>query len=569
MGTVASGTSAQVYYPLAIQATFTPVGSALMSFSGLDAPQSRTIWAATTVDVPAGTTAFIEARDGAVTYTEPELTESNVRAIVAFIDDKPGRMVGYENEQPAGITTPVTAMGSVAARFASGMWTATSGSPTLTQGYTGWDGAGTKTGITSRTGQPEMLKAVPAANTTEQITLGSFSTNMLTKALAGKIGIWVYVESQPGYGIAGSVTGSIFIEFSNTSATTNGASVYWNSNQVREGWNFLSFVMRNPAAYVQGNADVEYHPFGVTAARYGTGATADIVTADIGVLRIGWVNMLGASLYFDSIWTGFASKAQMVLGCDSGANLEEIAVPIFQDYGWIGYAAIPYNVADTGASSVTYQPALTGTAIDARRERIYALGWDIINHTITHPNLGTYTNEAAIHYQVAQAKAWQLAQGDLVRGSEFYASPGSSSSRVSEKVIKDAGFKLQRHARKWNTTVTAWGVDNPHHLGACDWGHASAMGVTSVTGGSSGSIAGYQTATKIKRALDVAVAYGDTAHCFWHGIQSAGGEDDLTGDNLLLTAAAFAASCAYARQLEQAGLLTVCKGMSGFYYGVN
>lgn len=514
--------------------------------------------------------------DGALTSgaaaNRDELLASEVRTVRTLVSGAwtvPTRNVGYEGEQPANITKPVLAMGRVAARFGSGMWTATSGAPTLTQGYTGWDGSGARTGITSRTGQPDMLRAVPAANTTEQITLGTFATNMLTKSLAGKLGLWVYVEAQPGYGVAGAVTGSIFMEFSTSGATSNGMSVYWNSNQVREGWNFLQFVMRDPQAYVQASGVVEYHPFGTSAAMYGNGSTTNIVANDIGVLRLGWVNMLGATLYFDSMWTGYSSKAQLVLGCDSGANLEEIAVPIFQQYGWVGYTAIPYGVQDTGASTLTYQPVLTGTAVDARRERIYALGWDIINHTVTHPSLGLYSNEAGIDYQVAQARAWQIAQGDLVRGCEFYASPGSSSSRVSEKVIKLAGFKLQRHARKWNTSVTPWGIDNPHHVGACDWGSNTAMGVNSTTSGATSSIAGFQTATKIRRALDVVVAYGDTMNAFWHGLQSAGGADDVTGDDLLMTAAAFSSACAYARQLELAGSLTVCKGMSGFYYGNN
>jgi hypothetical protein len=495
-----------------------------------------------------------------------------VTSLVSGAWTLPERNVGYEFEQPATITAPVLEMGKVAARFGSGMWTATTGSPTLTQGYTGWDGSGAKTGITSRTGQPDMLKVVPAANTAEQITLGSFATNMLTKSLVGKLGIWVFVDVQPGYGVGGSLTGSIWVDLSNTTATTNGMSVYWNSNQIREGWNFLEFQMRNPTAYVSGSGVVEYHPFGVSASCYGTGATSDIKNSDLGLLRIGWTNMSGATLYFDSIWTGYSSKAQLVLGCDSGANMEEIAVPIFQQYGWVGYTAIPYNVADTGASTLTYQPAITGTAVDARRIRMAALGWDNINHTITHPNLGLYSSEAGIDYQVAQARAWQLAQGDLTKGCEFYASPGSSSSRVSEKVIKTAGFKLQRHARKWNTAVTPWGIDNPHHIGAIDWGSASAMGVSSVTGGVNGSISGFQTVTKIKRALDVAVDYGNTLHSFWHGITTSGDSgsgEDLTGDNLLITASAFRLAAAYASQLEQAGSLTVCKGMTGFYYGSN
>lgn len=477
---------------------------------------------------------------------------------------EPKRYIGASLEQPGDMTRPVTSYGKLACRFGSGQWTASSGSPTLTQGYTGWDGSGAKTGVTSRTGQPDMLKVVPAADTTEQITLGTFSTNMLTKSLGGKLGIWVYVQSQPGYQVGGTVAGSIFAEFSNTGATTNGMSVYWNTNQIREGWNFLVFVMRTPAAYVQGNSDVEYHPFGITASRYGTGATTDIVNSDIGVLRLGWVSMLGATLYFDSIWTGFSATPQIVWGNDAGSNLLELAAPVFDNYGWVGYTAHPFASGGTHAviADLTTNVATTGAAL-------YARGWDFINHTANHPQLGALSAESQIVYEMETARGWQYALG-LTRGAEFYASPQSSSSRLSEGVISGMGFKLQRHARHWNVHVTPFGIDNPGFVGAIDIGHASATGVSSVTGGTSGSIAGFQTATKIKRAVDVAVAYQCALFPYWHGVTQSGDTgtgEDATGDNLLLTYSAFRSVCAYVRQLELAGSLQVCRGMTGFYYG--
>lgn len=475
------------------------------------------------------------------------------------------RDIGYSLDQPGSITKPVTAYGKLACRFGSGQWSATSGSPTLTQGYTGWDGSGAKTGVTSRTGQPDMLKVVPAADTNEVIRLGTFSTNMLTKSLAGKFGLWVYVESQPGYEAGGSVAGQITVTCTtNASSTGNALGVSFNTNQVREGWNFLVFVMRNASAYQSGSGVVEYHPFGVVATGNGTGADANILTTDVARLEISWTGLSGATLYFDSMWTAFTSTAQIIWGNDAGSNLLELAVPIFDTYGWVGYTAHPYSSGGTHAAitDLNSNLAVIGSTL-------YAKGWDFINHTANHPSLGTLTAESQIVYEMETARGWQYAVG-LERGGEFYASPQSSSSRLAEGVIRGLGFKLQRHARHWNVHVTPFGIDNPQHIGAIDMGSSSSGGVSSVTAGVAGSVSGFQTATKIKRAIDVVVAYQCAFFPFWHGVTTTGDTgsgDDATGDNLLLTYSAFQQVCAYVRQLEAAGSLQVCRGITGFYYG--
>lgn len=477
---------------------------------------------------------------------------------------EPKRYIGASLDQPGDITRPVATYGKLACRFGSGMWSATGGSPTLTQGYTGWDGSGAKTGITSRTGQPDMLKVVPAADTAETIRLQSFSTNMLTKGLAGKFGLWVYVDAQPGYGVGGTLAGTITVTATtNASTTGNACAVSFNTNQIREGWNFLTFVMRNVAAYQSGSGVTEYHPFGVVA-NSGTGVNADILTTDVARLEIQWQNMSGSTMYFDSIWTAFTATPQIIFGNDAGTNLLELAVPIFDSYGWIGYTAHPYNSSGAHAviTDLTTNVAANGTAL-------YAKGWDFINHTANHPQLGALSAEAQIVYEMETARAWQYALG-LQRGAEFYASPQSSSSRLSELVIKNLGFKLQRHARRWNVHVTPFGIDNPQHLGAIDMGSASSGGVSSIVAGTASSVSGFQTATKIKRAIDVVVAYQCAFFPFWHGVTQSGDTgsgDDATGDNLLLTYSAFQQVCAYVRQLELAGSLQVCRGMTGFYYG--
>lgn len=497
------------------------------------------------------------------------------QALVSGAWNSPDRFTGETLDQPAGITQSVRSIGKLAARFGSGQWTSSSGAPTLTQGYTGWDGSGNKSGLVSRTGQPDMLKVVPAAATTEGITLGTFATNMLVKSLNGKFGLWVYLENQKGYQVGGSIAGTMEVALTTSgTAFTNGLNVGFNVNQLREGWNFLVFRMRNFTAYQPGSGVAEDHPFGLYVTSNGTAADANILANAITAIRINWANMDGATLYFDSIWTDFDAMPQFCLGCDQGANFSEIAQPLFDSYGWKGYLAYPYNVADNNGSTVTVQTALDAlptAGAEAEIAAAYSRGWDIINHSLTHAALGTYSTEAPIAWQMDQSRGMWLAR-DYVRGSEFYASPASSTSRLSEKVIKSLGFKIQRHARRTNTQVTPWGIDNPHHVGAFGWGSNASPTVAVTTGGVNSSVSGNQQFSKIKRAIDVIVAYGATGHIFWHGITTlgdSGSGEDLTGDNLLITASAFRAACAYIRQLEQAGQCVVTKGMSGFYYGNN
>lgn len=505
-----------------------------------------------------------------VQFGQPE-----VEALVSGDWVPPSRTVGADNEQPVGIIKPVKRFGRLAANFLTGLWTLTGSAATVTQGYTGWDGNGAKTGIVSRTGQQAMLKvamgnAAGGGNTSHEITLTSIATNMLQRQLGGKLGLWVYIERQPGYQPAGTLAGTLQIDISTTTGGSNAMYAGWNSNQIKEGWNFLKFVQRNPAAYVTGSGVVEYHPFGTVVSSFGTGADTDIVNGTVNRLRINWSNMADATLYFDSLWTDFDVTPQICLGNDAGINLVEIALPIFQQYGWVGYAAFPFNVVDSGTANFTQQPDLMGYD-PSRLQTLYSAGWDVINHTLTHASLGTYTSEAAIVAQMRQSQAW-LAEYGFVRGMEFYASPQSSSSRLSDTVIRQLGFKLQRHARGANVAVTPFGIPNPDHIGSIDMGGTTSSGVSAVTGGAASSVMGWQIASRLIRMLDVCEAYGDTLHAFWHGITTSGDTgsgEDLTGDNLLLTASAFRRFCDDVRARELAGRLIVCKGMTGFYYGTN
>lgn len=479
------------------------------------------------------------------------------RLLLAEIDKTDSQTVGYENEQPGGITKPVTRYGKLVCEFLSGQWAASISTPTLTQGHTGWDGSGNKNGITSRTGRKQMLKVVANAAVTQGIDIASPSTNLLNKATAGKLGVWVYLEGYTG--------GTLTMEMSTTSSLSNDLICAWNGNGLREGWNFLQCRQRSPLAYIAGQNVTEAHPIGTALLSFGTGANSNIFANNLGALRFYWNStMNGTTMYFDSVWTDFESKPQIVLGNDAGAGLLEYAVPIFDQNGWVSYCAFPYAVGS--------KPTDFNSNTSPIGRTLYDKGWDFINHTTEHPNLTSVTDEAVIYYELQNARAWQYAL-DMPRGAEFYASPVGGRSLLTEKVIKGMGFKLQRTGHgKYVNYVTPWGLDNPNNVGSMDMAGTGTGGYTEITNNSSTSTQGGRTFSQLKKCVDAAVAYGGVMQLFWHGITTTGDPgtgEGTTGDVLLIHKSAFEMTMAYIRELEVAGTLEVCRGLTGFYYGDN
>lgn len=469
--------------------------------------------------------------------------------------------------QPIGITRPVRSAGKMVCGFGSGIWT-TAGNLTLTQGYTGFDANGDITGIRSRTGQAEMLRVVCNDNAATDITMNSPATNILTTILNGRFCLKVWAENIPGYGPAGSQTGSLSVTLTTDAGGSfaNGLLVGFNPNQLREGWNYLTFVMRDFLAYQAASGVTEDHPLGLQASSYGTGVAANVKATAITRIKISPQNLSGATLIFDSVWTGFDCQAQLVLGCDAaGSDLLTHALPIFQQYGWKGYIAVPGRIWTSGSKLMS---DWTNPAANARL--MYEAGWECINHGANHVRAGDLTNPAEIDYEISAVQSMYV-NAKMVRGCEFYASPQSSSSRLSDKVIAQRGIKLQRHARRCNVAVTPFGIDNPQHIGAIDMGNAGTTSISSTVSNVVVTVTGWQVFSKLKRFIDMLEAYGATGFPFWHGITTlgdSGSGENTTGDNLLLTLSAFTKTAEYIKQREDAGGIRVRDGMTGFYYGV-
>lgn len=513
-------------------------------------------------------------------------TQTNATTGATELLGPDGRIIPYvrvgeqrllKSGQPFGITRPVKSPGKLVARFVDAEITVNNGTPAHAD-HTGYDAAsGVETGVVSITGQPNLLKITPAADTTEGIRFTTFATSVVTPQLVdGKFGLWLYVEGQPGYETSGTVAGTIKVVITTEAgeSTTNALQIVWNANQVREGWNFLTFIMRVPTAYVDGSGVSEYHPYGVLATNFGTGADTDILNNPMTKIIVQWDSMYDAvtpcTLYLDSIWTGWETECQVVFGCDAiGTDLVTYALPIFHNYGWVGYVATPARVYSAGSTILAdYTGASSWASLEAHGQTIQDAGWDCINHTVNHRQLGTLS-AAEIAYEVLGVQPVYSAAG-WMQGNEFYASPQSSSSRLSQAVIENCGIKLQRHIRKSNVEVTPWGVDNIHHVGASGVGSNVNAGYSVTTSGGQTSVTGLQQNSKLRILTDAMIAYGASWFPFWHNITElgdTGSGEDLTGDDLYITLSAFTKWLEYVREKELAGALRVCRGMTGFYYG--
>ena len=479
--------------------------------------------------------------------------------------------------QPLGITRPVTKGGKMVCRFVASECTAV-GTPTLAD-HSGYDSNGVVTGVVSRTGLPSMLKVTPADDTTEGFQLTSPSTSLLTKTVNGKIGVWVYVETQPGYQPGGTPGGTLEMALTRNTGNSfaQGVLVYFNNNQLKEGWNFLVFVMRNPAAYVTSGGVTEYHPFGILPTSNGTGADSDIVNNNLGSIRFLYsgTGITATNIYFDSVWTDFDVTPQAFIGHDTAdSSIADISLPKFEQYGWKGYFTANANYWD-GVESRIWTDYSTG--LNSYSDTLYGAGWEAINHTLQHlpgsaasPTMATLTSAGEIAYEIMAMHALLRSAG-FSRGAEFYAAPISAQSRLSEAVIKGCGYKVQRIARGQNIQVTPWGVPNPSHVGSIGMGSPVASAYTSITNGVSTASTGLNNITKMRNLIDAMIAYGATFTPFTHTLETAG--DDGSGNgtpavNTNCMASLFNLSMDYIAEKEAAGLIRVRDGFTGFYYGV-
>lgn len=462
--------------------------------------------------------------------TRNVLSDLSVSGYETFIDAG-----GTDRQRPIctdGIGDIVIPFGSADGWAANGV-----GTPTVTQAVTGFDANGVRTGVVSRTGVAEMLSVAPTGASDE------IQNTSLNAATNGKIGLWVHLANQPGYEAGGTfLSGGSASKFAlllstSVSSFSNALSVTFDHLYLREGWNFL--VYDENATTTRGGPG---HPTGITRTLNGDGSNGDIVSNAIRRAKIIFTNFQTSTLTFDSGWSGFSTRPRFVIGTDSqGADMLSVMLPMLQSYGWAerAYMAVSRQVLAQGDTNYFYK---TWSATKANVAEGYAAGMAVIPHSTNHQTPGSLTSAARVRWEVLPCQAWLASHGWNV-GNNVWVSPNFSSSRLSEKVIKDMGFVGQRHGRCWQNIVTPFGIDNPHHVGSID------MGLTT-----------NQKFSILKSYIDIAKFYGATLWLFHHSIQTVGDDgsgEGLTGDPLLIYKSNYLQTMAYIRSLEVAGLADV------------
>lgn len=379
----------------------------------------------------------------------------------------------------------------------------------------------------SRTGSGQMVKLVGAAGATGNLLFTVPNAVLGSHAMEGRFGIWAYFD------YANATVPTINGLWSPNVTVTDEMSNAWNSNAIRPGWNFLTFQQGAPS-----------HPFG-TSLSYG--GTTDMIANPLKSFTLQFSTLANCTVYLDSLWTGFKQIPSIVLGWDTAdQDALDYVLPAMNLRGWKGYIAEPCFIWTSG--STLYDDHSLDNARTQRVDQFAAAGWDIINHSTTHRAIGGLSNDYEIRYEIENARAWGLAHG-WVRGSEFYASPQSSTSVTAETILRNAGLVVQRHAKHPNVHLTQFGVDNPHHLGSYDMGN--------------------QTYATIKSYIDMAVAYCCDLFMFAHNTIAGGAVDGSTvpGVSTQMYETTLNLVLDYIKSLETTGTVVVPDGMTGWYYG--
>lgn len=320
----------------------------------------------------------------------------------------------------------------------------------------------------SKTGSTAMVKLV--CNGTQAGAANYFitSASSLAKTTGDeKFGLWVYLSTD-------LTTNSTWVQPTfainvSTANTFNGdAADYtfsYNGNQMRPGWNFLVF-----------KCDATSHPYGISKSGVGT---AKFATTGLNRFRI-FVTVAATktlTLYFDTLWTDFATKPAVVLGFDTNgdSNLLNYTYPALAAYGMKGYIACIGNGGvddNTNNRLQDYNNYVNNSSQLISLDTVYAAGWDIINHTLNHTNTsngGTVRTQlltdAQLQYQVKAQTAWQLGHG-YDKGKEFYAAPQGAWDAITINRLQTWGYKLLRMGQQgMNRTRTVFGYDNPGNMG--------------------------------------------------------------------------------------------------------
>lgn len=259
----------------------------------------------------------------------------------------------------------------------------------------------------------------------------------------------------------------------------------------------------------------------------GTGLTFPITIQRVRIQRGASV---ASEVSFDSLYINRKlTKPRIILGFDDGLDDHyDFAFPYMAGKNMKGTA---YIVSDFigGAGSMTL----------SELQALYAAGWDIANHTKTHPHANGMS-QGDLETELSTCTTYLTSNG-MPRAALHYAAPFGEIPANLTAAMTALGFKTGRHVTG-NPIQTALGLYSPYGL--------PSLVPTSGT-----------TLNQMKAYLDLAIARGCSAHFCFHDFPVTA----TTGNEV--SQANFQAFIDYVATKRDAGLIDVVT-ISEWFNGV-
>lgn len=202
-------------------------------------------------------------------------------------------------------------------------------------------------------------------------------------------------------------------------------------------------------------------------------------TSVIAYISIGIYYEAGCDIWVDVIAKNPRSRPKLVFTFDDGSESDyTVAYPYMSARGMLGTSFLISSQIGTANKMTTSQ-----------LDEMYAAGWELGNHTATHPNLSTLTKEQQ-RTELLTCANWLIDNGYPAR-AKYVALPTGNSNAETREVFAEEEFVATRTSRQrmWNNAVMAL---NPYII-------SQTLSMSSAT-----------TVADITGAIDEAIATGKT-----------------------------------------------------------
>ena len=259
-------------------------------------------------------------------------------------------------------------------------------------------------------------------------------------------------------------------------------------------------------------------------------ATNNATINYVAVEFVGFGPAIGNSRTFawlEGVYVGGKDKPKLTIGFDIQTNGLDLAKTIMDKYGLVGYAAVP-----TG-NGVPANPSYVWLAPDVGRlQALYASGWDIIQHSVSHNSMGAYADEAMLIAEIETTRAQIISIG-CPAGADLFATPNGSYSNRLVSLASKAKILWMRHVINAPMLIPRGlgGMANPLIQGAA-------------------SFANEANAVKTLAYVDLMIQYGASGHIYSHAIL-------VGGSGINTDSVVFEAICAGIKARVDAGLIEV------------